>query len=204
MGVETVGKRSRLSIRRFLLNLMVIQFLLSPAVVFSRHSIAPAFSYTYIQTTQRDQYHFTSPALNYTGDLKMWNYRLYLSVSMLFPVWASQNGRSCDIHQYYTSTVGADLFVGISRDFEVFNHFGIEPVLGWHQNGIRLQAKSRYVNFYSMTSGLSFNLFSRFRGRQTLLNFAFLSIAMDFVDQLYTENRLNKGYTLTIGIGHTF
>ena len=179
-------------------------FLLGPVSVSARHSVAPAFSYTHIRTTQGDRYYITSPALNYTGDLKIWNYRLYLSVSAILPVWASQNGANCDIPRYYSSTLGTDIFIGISKNIEILDQFGIVPVLGWHQNGIRFQAKSRYLNFYSLTSGLSVSLFMKFKTTQPLLNFMFCSMAIDFIDQLYTENKLKAGYTVTAGIGHTF
>ena len=76
--------------------------------------------------------------------------------------------------------------------------------MGWHQNGIRLRSKPEYKDFYSLTSGLGFNLMTKYRAQQSPLNYALLSFGMDFKDLLYTENKLKRGYTITMGIGHSF
>lgn len=188
----------------FILNLITILFV--PGWIFSRarHSIAPVISHTIIQTTNDDQVQLTSPAINYTGDIRIWDYRLYFSVSALFPRWANQNGRKCHLSDVYTSAWGTDLFIGISKDYEIVDRFCIVPAVGWHQNGIRLRAKSEYMDFYSLTSGFSLHLFTKYRGKHPILNFMFLAMAMDFMDLLYVENKLKRGYTINFGLGHTF
>lgn len=170
----------------------------------ARHSIAPAYSYTYIHTTEKNSYHLHCPAVNYTGDLKVWDYRLYFSVSLLFPVWAIQDGTYYRSSDYYSTYSGTDLFIGLSKNYSIDDNFCMIPAVGWHQNAIRLRGKSEYMDFYSLTSGFGFRFMTKYRESRSFLNFLLLSIGMDFTDFLHIENKLKRGYTVTVGLGHTF
>lgn len=184
--------------------LFLILILLPVKMGNTGHRIAPSFNMTYIKTTEGDRYYLYSPAFNYTGDFKTLNFRLYLSFSILFPMWASQNGEKCDMVEFYCSRLGSDLFIGISRDYPVVDELRFIPAIGYHLNGIRLRGKPEYMDFYSLTSGIGINIMTRYRWKQQPVNFAFLSIAMDFSDMLYTENKLKKGYTIMLGAGYAF
>ena len=190
--------------KRFILNMMILSFFIIHSHSFARHSIAPLFSFTNIQTTDDDYYHLSSPAMNYTGDFQVRDYRFYIGLSALLPLRASENGKNYNISEYYSNTMGGDVMIGLAKESLVIHRFDLIPVLGWHQNGIRLQGKSEYKNFYSMTSGISLNLLTKYKETDHLLNFAFLSMSMDFIDLLHKENKLSKGYTFNIGVGHTF
>jgi len=187
-----------------LFQILILVFFLTNTLSVASHRVAPAFSMTYIKTTEGDRYNFYSPAINYTGDFKTWNLRLHLSVSILFPWWANQNGDECNMSQYYSSRLGSDLFIGISKNYPIANHLRFIPALGYHLNSIRLRAKPEYMDFYSLSSGLGLNILTRYRWKSDPVNFAFLLIGMDFSDMLYTDNKLKKGYTITIGAGYAF
>lgn len=184
--------------------ILVVLILLLHAPSIASHRIAPSFALTHIKTTNGDRYNFYSPAINYTGDFKTWNFRLYLSISILFPLWANQNGEKCNMSEFYSSRLGGDLFIGISKDYPIADRLRFVPAVGYHLNGIRLRGKSEYMDFYSLTSGLGINLMTRYRWKQNPMNFAFISFGMDFSDMLYKENKLKTGYTIIIGAGYAF
>ena len=197
-GLDSLRKK------QFILKMMILSFFIIHSHSFARHSIAPLFSFTNIQTTDDDHYHLSSPAKNYTGDFQVRDYRFYISLSTLLPSRASENGKNYDISEFYSNTMGGDVMIGLAKENLIIHRFNLIPVLGWHQNGIRLQGKSQYKNFYSMTSGISLNFLTKYQVTDRLLNFAFLSMSMDFIDLLHKGNKLTKGYTFNIGVGHTF
>jgi len=184
--------------------ILILLILLSNTTSIASHRVAPSFSLTHIQTTEGDHYNFYSPTINYTADFKIWNFRLYLSLSILFPMWANQNGKKCDLSEFYTSCMGTDIFIGISKDYPIADRLLFVPAVGYHLNGIRLRGKPEYMDFYSLTSGLGINVMTRYRGKHNPLNIAFISFGIDFSDMLYTENKLKTGYTIIIGVGHAF
>jgi len=184
--------------------LTILVFHLISSIAYARHSMAPSYSYTYIHTTENDDYHIHSPAMNYTGDLRVWDYRLILSASMLVPVWANQNGTLYQSPDYYSHYLGIDFFIGFCRNYSVSDRFSMIPALGWHYNGIFLRGKSNIMDFYSLTSGFGFQFLTKYRKQNPFLNFIFLSIGTDFIDLLYIENKLKRGCTISMGIGHTF
>jgi len=167
-------------------------------------SLAPAYGFTYIKTTDEDRYQIYSPGLHYMRDMRVWNYRLVTSLSVLLPLRGTENGTGYRSGNYYSKYLGTDLFIGFSRDYPVTSGLRVQPALGWHQNGILLRGRAEYMDFYSLTSGLGLNLLTRYGGKDPLFNYAFLCLSYDFFDHLYTDNKLKQGCTLTMGIGHTF
>ena len=187
-----------------LLKRIVAGLLCTTAVLQAAHQFSVEYCYTHIKTTDGDQYNIYSPALNYFGDFRILNFRLHVGVSALKPLWASQNGKNYYNYDYYNRVAGCDLFIGLSRNVPIIDHFTVIPAFGWHVNGIRLRAKSRYLDFYSLTSGVGIHVLARRRTQKLIFNTAYVSLNLDFRDLLYTNNRLRHGHTIKIGLGHAF
>lgn len=180
-----------------------ILFICFPSMGYTRHHFSPAGSITYIKTTEGSRYTLYSPAIQYTGDMKLGKYRCYIGFSVLIPRWANQDGYHYHNPDFYENYLGSDLFIGISKDTSISGGFTFVPAIGWHQNGIRLRGKSQTLDFYSLTSGLGIQLMTHYQGDLKIPNFLFLSYGFDFMDHLYKVNKLDHGYTATLGFGIT-
>ena len=170
---------------------------------FAGHHIAAGYSRTWIQTSRDDRFTIHSPALHYTGDISVYQSRIYLSLSFLLPKWASQNGRHVDLGDYYARYFGADLFLGVSRDKEL-KGLQLIPAAGWHLNGIRMRGNSRILDFYSLTSGPGIQLRIHYHGQRMVPEYLLFSCGYDIIDHLYTENKLKRGFCLTTALGYSF
>lgn len=168
------------------------------------HGLAPALSLMRINSTDGDRYALLSPGLNYTADFRIRKLHFVFSATPVLPLWATQNGRRYTNPDFYDFFMGTDLFLGVARDYDVQSRFRLSPAVGWHQNGIHMRGKLRYLNFSSLTSGLGLHVLATDRRDSRLLNYLFLSLGFDFLDFLYEENRLRTGISLCLGAGHRF
>jgi len=168
------------------------------------HGLAPALGLSRIHSTDGDRVALLSPGLNYTADFRIRGIHFVLSATTVIPLWATQNGKRYTNPQFYNFYMGTDLFLGISRDYHIQDRFLLSPALGWHQNGILMRGKPRYLDFYSLTSGLGLHVLATDCRQSRILNFLFLSMGLDFLDYLYEENKLRFGLSLCLGVGHRF
>lgn len=192
---------------RHLLNFVLVLLALSHTYtvpVLAGHGLAPALVLTTIKSTDGDSYALYSPALNYTADFEIRNLHFIFSATPLFPLWATQNGNRYTNSDYYDIYMGTDLFFGIARDFYIKARYRLSPAVGWHQNGMFMRGKSRYLNFYSLTSGIGLHALMIDLKESRLLNYLTISAGLDFVDYLYQDNKLRVGFTLCLGVGHRF
>lgn len=184
--------------------LIFLVCLVLAAQIRAGHGLAPALSLTRINSTDGDRYALLSPGLNYTADFRISGLHFLISATTVLPIWATQNGKRYTNPRYYNFYMGNDLFVGIARDYDVRDRFRLSPAVGWHQNGILMRGKPRYLDFYSLTSGIGLHVLAVDKRRSLLLNYGFLSLALDFMDFLYEENKLRTGLSLCLGVGHRF
>lgn len=172
--------------------------------VYAGHTVASAYTCTYIRTTQDDAFYLHAPALNYTGDFKSGGFSIYVSASALLPLWGRQEERNYYHPDYYSHYVGTDLFLGVTRKESGIRLFHLIPVVGWHLNGIRLRGKPSYWDFYSLTTGFGLKFLAEYQGSWNLLNHACLSLSWDTLDLLYQNNKLKRGHTISLEIGRSF
>jgi hypothetical protein len=184
--------------------LIVLVCLVLSTQVRAGHGLAPALSLMHIKTTDGDRYALLSPGLNYSPDFRIGKLHFVLSATIVFPLWASQNGKRFTNPDFYNFYMGNDLFLGIARDYDVRSRFRLSPAVGWHQNGILMRGKLRYLDFYSLTSGIGLHVLAIDLKDSRLLNYGFFSLGLDFLDFLYEENRLRIGLSLCLGVGHRF
>ena len=168
------------------------------------HALAPSLGLMHIKSTDGDKYTLLSPGLNYTADFRIKKLHFIISTTPVFQLWSRENGKGYTNPQFYNFYMGNDLFIGLARDYELQGRFRLSPAAGYHQNGILMRGKSRYLDFYSLTSGLGLHVLATDYGKPRLFNYAFLSLGLDIFDYLYEENKLSTGLSLCIGAGHRF
>ncbi|NQT26977.1 hypothetical protein HQ585_16595 [candidate division KSB1 bacterium] len=190
-------------LKQTLLLIFLVCLILSTQVQ-AGHGLAPALSLMRINSTDGDRVALLSPGLNYSADFRIKKPHFIISTTIVLPLWATQNGKRYTNPNFYDFYLGTDLFLGIALDYDVQDHFRLSPAVGYHLNGILMRGKPRYLDFYSLTSGIGLHVLATDRRDSRLLNYLFLSLGIDFLDFLYEENRLRTGISLCLGVGHRF
>jgi hypothetical protein len=184
-----------------------------------RHDITPVFNYTQIRTSDRTQYQFYSPGINYYALLAE-DYGVFVSSTLFTPIQGVQTsydftankygeGSKTNLWDYYNVPIGFDVLVGLGTNFPskfklktpYNDHMEFGAGIGIHLNGIFLR-NSDYDNRYynSLTLGLGIDLRAVFQpGKNFYLGLMFNG-NFDFFDLLHTTNEMASFINLNTGI----